>query len=406
MAARTSSTPLTQGVIANLTEAHRYPDGKVPGLFLRVNPGGSKSWILRLMVDGKRRDMGLGGWSAVPVAEARKKALARTRKTSPKKSRRREPQIERVAAPPVDVLISELIADMRSNGEAESFLQEFELQLRKQLPAATASPEIVSEWHDAYREHNWDAIANWWTMSVDRVAKAALLIQLRHDVPRLRICEGMEEHDIFINPMKTRQQWESAPGRHGAAEILLLGELEADVMGEPTPARLRWRDHRMRVEAILHELAGDAATLAEASEISQEGHAKAALDLLTEIRFESLLMMGEIDPTDDHPEDRDWLEELIASISVKAFEAGRHSQTAAGKRIEDFAVTGKKIKDGVRLSAELTNRQQEAVRKRRFARLKELIPEMGLEAAARQCESEELGDRDAIKRQWNRHRET
>ena len=30
-------------------------------LYLRVAPGGSRSWIQRLTVNGKRRDIGLGG---------------------------------------------------------------------------------------------------------------------------------------------------------------------------------------------------------------------------------------------------------------------------------------------------------------------------------------------------------
>lgn len=35
-----------------------YQDGD--GLFLLVSPGGAKSWMLRVQVDGKRRDIGLG----------------------------------------------------------------------------------------------------------------------------------------------------------------------------------------------------------------------------------------------------------------------------------------------------------------------------------------------------------
>ena len=45
-------------------------------LYLRVAPGGSKSWIQRLTVDGKRRDIGLGGWPVVSLAKARQRAFA------------------------------------------------------------------------------------------------------------------------------------------------------------------------------------------------------------------------------------------------------------------------------------------------------------------------------------------
>lgn len=45
------------------------------GLILRVKPSGSKQWIWRGTVRGKRRDLGLGGFPYVSLAEAREKAL-------------------------------------------------------------------------------------------------------------------------------------------------------------------------------------------------------------------------------------------------------------------------------------------------------------------------------------------
>lgn len=48
--------------------------GGVPGLQLQVSPTGARTWVLRVMVAGKRRDMGLGGFPAVPLALAREKA--------------------------------------------------------------------------------------------------------------------------------------------------------------------------------------------------------------------------------------------------------------------------------------------------------------------------------------------
>jgi integrase len=49
-----------------------YPDGA--GLYLRVGRGGSKGWVLRFMLKGKAREMGLGGLTKVSLADARKKA--------------------------------------------------------------------------------------------------------------------------------------------------------------------------------------------------------------------------------------------------------------------------------------------------------------------------------------------
>ena len=40
-------------------------------LYLNVAPGGSKSWVRRLTVHGRRCDIGLGGFPLVSLAEAR-----------------------------------------------------------------------------------------------------------------------------------------------------------------------------------------------------------------------------------------------------------------------------------------------------------------------------------------------
>jgi hypothetical protein len=43
------------------------------GLYLRVSASGSKSWVFRFQLDSKRRDMGLGPYPDVSLAEARGK---------------------------------------------------------------------------------------------------------------------------------------------------------------------------------------------------------------------------------------------------------------------------------------------------------------------------------------------
>ncbi len=60
--------------VRNLREPGRYGDGN--GLYLVVDPSGAKRWLLRVVVQGKRRDIGLGGTSLVTLAEAREKAIA------------------------------------------------------------------------------------------------------------------------------------------------------------------------------------------------------------------------------------------------------------------------------------------------------------------------------------------
>jgi len=48
--------------------------GGVAGLHLQVTAAGARTWVLRIMVGGKRRDMGLGGFPTVSLAQAREKA--------------------------------------------------------------------------------------------------------------------------------------------------------------------------------------------------------------------------------------------------------------------------------------------------------------------------------------------
>ena len=50
----------------------RYSDGG--GLHLYISKAGRKSWVLRITIDGRRRDIGLGGYPSVSLALAREKA--------------------------------------------------------------------------------------------------------------------------------------------------------------------------------------------------------------------------------------------------------------------------------------------------------------------------------------------
>ena len=64
------------GKLTPLAIKHLKPGlhGDGDDLYLRVKPTGGKSWVLRIMVDGKRRDFGLGSFSDVKLTEARDKA--------------------------------------------------------------------------------------------------------------------------------------------------------------------------------------------------------------------------------------------------------------------------------------------------------------------------------------------
>ena len=64
---------LTKAKVKAAQKPGRYADGNT--LYLYVTPTGSKSWVQRLTVNGRRCDIGLGPWPVVTLAEARDVAL-------------------------------------------------------------------------------------------------------------------------------------------------------------------------------------------------------------------------------------------------------------------------------------------------------------------------------------------
>lgn len=58
--------------VKNASKPGRYGDGR--GLMLVVSPSGTKSWILRIQANKRRRDFGLGPFPDISLAEARSRA--------------------------------------------------------------------------------------------------------------------------------------------------------------------------------------------------------------------------------------------------------------------------------------------------------------------------------------------
>ena len=56
-----------------LKEPGRYSDGG--GLHLYISKAGRKSWVQRITINGRRRDIGLGGFPSVSLARTREKVV-------------------------------------------------------------------------------------------------------------------------------------------------------------------------------------------------------------------------------------------------------------------------------------------------------------------------------------------
>ena len=64
---------LSAAFVRTIKDPGFYGDGH--GLYLKVDTSGARRWVQRLMIQGKRRDIGLGSASLVSLAEAREAAL-------------------------------------------------------------------------------------------------------------------------------------------------------------------------------------------------------------------------------------------------------------------------------------------------------------------------------------------
>lgn len=129
---------LTALKVKKLVEKGSYEDGD--GLRLVVRESGSKSWVLRYQVGGKRKDLGLGGFPAVTLQEARDMAIEQKR-------------LARSGVDPVD----------NRRGEAE--------QAAKRLAGTRTFEQCAIAYIDAHK-HSWkNAKHAWqWTNTMERFA--------------------------------------------------------------------------------------------------------------------------------------------------------------------------------------------------------------------------------------------
>ena len=77
MAENRKARPLTVARVRTEKRPGRYHDGQ--GLYLQVDPSGARRWLQRVVIRGKRTDLGLGGWPLVSLNAAREKAMENRR---------------------------------------------------------------------------------------------------------------------------------------------------------------------------------------------------------------------------------------------------------------------------------------------------------------------------------------
>ena len=76
MTTKREPNSLSAVFVRSVQDVETYVDG---GLNLRVEGSGAKYWFQRIAIDGKRRNLGHGGYPMGSLGGARKAALANTR---------------------------------------------------------------------------------------------------------------------------------------------------------------------------------------------------------------------------------------------------------------------------------------------------------------------------------------
>lgn len=121
------------------------------GLLLEVKPSGAKAWVLRYMLGGKRRDMGIGSFPTVSLKEARAKADAARKLAAEKRDPIAVRREER-----------EAIAAARAAEEekrARSFRDVAEALIKAQSPAWTSTKTLAS-WRLTFDKHGYPALGD------------------------------------------------------------------------------------------------------------------------------------------------------------------------------------------------------------------------------------------------------
>ena len=191
----------------------------------------------------------------------------------------------------------------------------------------------MGAWKPLFDQRRWDEIDNLWP-SLPPAEQRALFIALLEGVPKVVVIEGVEQTERHVRPNEAPSEWK------GAAKILALGELEAEIEGDPPASATSWAALRTEAETYLRETIADCERetqgARDAGELSREQHSRTSLDLLAAIDRATTLMCAEMDSDTD----REWLAEVMAEIAEYAFIAGRHMQAAWGKPFEGHAVRG------------------------------------------------------------------
>ncbi len=185
--------------------------GGVAGLGLQVAPTGARSWVLRVVISGKRREFGLGGYPTVQLAAAREKAR-QARET-----------------------ISQGVDPAQVKTAARSALQ-----------AATARAvtfKTLAEQYIEAHEASWknSKHAAQWTSTLTQYAFPVLGSMLVADIDTPAVLRVLEAESVKGKGTLWATRTETASRLRGRIEVILDYATTKGLREGPNPAR--WKGH-------------------------------------------------------------------------------------------------------------------------------------------------------------------
>ena len=190
----------------------------IPAKSFFVQPSGTRSWIQRLLIRARRRELGLGSVALVPLAEAREKALANRRPArqggDPLAEKRRAAGIPTFADAAMRVLEQKQGGwrNPRHSREWQSSLERFAFPRIGKVPVSEVTSADLLEILTPLR-HRKAATAKHVRRRLRAVLEGAVAMEYRLDNPCDRIAPVLGPQKDVAEPM------EAVPHREAAAVI-------------------------------------------------------------------------------------------------------------------------------------------------------------------------------------------
>jgi len=228
-----------------------FPDGRVPGLSLRLFAGGRRGWYLKYRQDGRQRRYKLGDYPALGIADARKKA-ERMRVdvrdgADPARDRR-----ERLGATTFGGLVEQYLNEYATKNlaaktlvERERILLHRDLKPLETLIPSEVTPADIAHALDRIEGRGSHIMLNRYQTALSAVFRWAVQRQraglVANPVKQLERRFPETGRNRWLSEDEIRAVWRDIAGRNlGAPTAMKLILVTAQRPGEV--ARIRWSD--------------------------------------------------------------------------------------------------------------------------------------------------------------------